>query len=222
MCFVSVIYYCAFFISISTRNTHSFCARIKEFTCLIQFLLLLTFKIQRFSSFVMRETQQYRQDRCMFSFDWLTRNSIEMEKMNILRTLTHISALKIYLEPIDFSIHSLCCHHSKLRVRHSIEISAILWLNIWIWYSRVTLLRARTNEWQIHSIAVVCFWSNQTTDLRDLSRWNTCMKSISFDHLRCCSDNDRCQTKFKCRDFTICMANRRKVVCVCVCVYVCV
>jgi len=31
----------------STRNTHLFCAQVKEFTCLIQFLLLLTFKIQR-------------------------------------------------------------------------------------------------------------------------------------------------------------------------------
>jgi hypothetical protein len=131
-----------------------------------------------------RETQQYRQDQWMFSFDWLTQNYIEMEEMNMLRTATRTGALKICLRPIDFNIHSLCCHHCKLRVHHSIEMSAILWLNIWIWYSRVMLLRARTNEWQIHSIAVVCFWPNLTTDLRDLSHWNTCMKTIRFDHLR--------------------------------------
>jgi hypothetical protein len=168
----------------------------------------------------MRETQQYRQDRCMFSFDRLTQNYIEMEEMNILRTVTRIGALKICLEPIHFSIHSLCCHHSKLHVHHSIEMSAILWLNIWIWYSRVMLLRARTNEWQIHSIAAVYFWSSLTTDLRDLSYWNTCMKSIRFDHLRFCSDNDQCQTKLKCRDLTTCMAEWRKRVCVCACVRV--
>lgn len=154
----------------------------------------------------------------MFSFDWLTQNYIEMEEMNMLRTATRTGALKICLRPIDFNIHSLYCHHCKLRVHHSIEMSAILWLNIWIWYSRVMLLRARTNEWQIHSIAVVCFWPNLTTDLRDLSRWNTCMKTIRFDHLRYCSDNDQCQSKFKCRHFTICMADWREVVCVFVCV----
>jgi len=162
----------------------------------------------------MRETQQYRQDRCMFSFDWLTQNSIEMKEMNLLQTVTRISALKICSEPIDFSIHSLCCHHSKLRVHHSIEMSAILWLNIWIWYSRVMLLREHTNEWQIHSIAVVCFWSSLTTDLRDLSHWNTCMKGIRFDHLGCCSDNDY-QVQVSCLHS---MHSRLKKLCVCVCV----
>ena len=125
--------------------------------------------------------------------------------------MTRTGALKICLKPINFNIHSFCCHHNKLRVYHSIEMSAILWLNIWIWYSRVMLLRARTNEWQIHSIAVVCFWSSLTTDLRELSHWNTRMKTIRFDHLRCCYYNDQCQSKFKCHHFTTCMANWRKV-----------
>jgi hypothetical protein len=159
----------------------------------------------------MRETQQYRQERSIFCIGWLTQNSIEMEKMNIFRTVTRIGALKICLKPMDFSIHSLCCHHSKLRVHQPIEMSAVLWLNIWIWYSHVTLLRARTNEWQIYSIAVVCLWSSLTTDLWDISHWNTWMETIRFDHLFSCSDDD-CQPKFKCRDFTTCMADWRNVV----------
>jgi len=137
--------------------------------------------------------------------------------MNTLRTVTRTGALKICLKPIDFNIHSFCCHHSKLRVYHCIEMSAILWLNIWIWYSRVMLLRAHTNEWQIHSIAVVCFWSNLTTDLRDLSHvWKpsaliTCVVALIMINVSPSWSVDTSQHAWQIEEK----------LCVCVCVCVC-
>jgi hypothetical protein len=79
--------------------------------------------------------------------------------MYVLPSVTFICALTVRLKPIDFIVfHCFCCHCSKLHVHHSIETSAMLWLNIRIWYPCIMLQSRHTDQWQIHS--VVCLWSD--------------------------------------------------------------